>query len=123
MAMVTPCRHCLSEIPEGQDMLILSYKPFDEINPYSEIGPIFLCGSECMRHPDSNEMPDLFTHRDKMLMRGYSAEGRIVYGTGSIVNTSDIKKIAGQIFDNSKVSFIHLRSEGYNCYHCRIDRA
>ena len=117
------CRHCLTEIPKGQDMLILSFMPFDEVNAYSEMGPIFLCGSECFRHPDSNELPDLFAHNNKMLIRGYSTDGKIVYGTGSVVNTTDIKKVAGQIFDDSKVSYIHLRSEGYNCYQCRIDRA
>ncbi len=36
-----PCRHCLTEIPEGEKMLILSYRPSENIHPYSETGRYF----------------------------------------------------------------------------------
>ncbi len=42
-----PCRHCLCFIPEGAEMLILAYRPFDSLHPYAETGPIFLCAGEC----------------------------------------------------------------------------
>jgi len=118
-----PCRHCLSEIPEGQEMLIVGYKPFEGVNPYTEIGPLFLCRSQCSQHPDSHELPALYTLRENMLIRGYNSEERIVYGTGGVVNTMDIQKAAERIFDNPNVSYLHLRSAEYNCYHFRIDRA
>ena len=118
-----PCRHCLAEIPEGQELLIVAYKPFDGVNPYTETGPLFLCGSECSRHPDSHELPALYTLREKMLIKGYSADERIVYGTGGVVNTQHIQTTAENIFTNSNVSYIHLRSEEANCFHFRIDRA
>ena len=36
-----PCRHCLKNIPKGAPMLVLAYRPFDNVNPYTETGPIF----------------------------------------------------------------------------------
>jgi len=41
-----PCRHCLRNISEGAEMLVLAHKPFEGTHPYAEVGPIFLCASE-----------------------------------------------------------------------------
>jgi len=45
-----PCRHCLKDIPEGREMLVLAFRPEEKINPYAEVGPIFLCADRCERH-------------------------------------------------------------------------
>jgi len=37
-----PCRHCLKNIAAGDAYLILAYRPFPELQPYAETGPIFL---------------------------------------------------------------------------------
>jgi len=44
-----PCRHCLTFIPEGAPMLILAHRPFPDLQPYAETGPIFLCADTCSR--------------------------------------------------------------------------
>jgi len=44
-----PCRHCLTDTPNGEDMLVLSYSPFPAPQPYAELGPIFLCAKKCER--------------------------------------------------------------------------
>ena len=40
--VANPCRHCLDLIAEGDDKLVLAYRPFDRAQPYAETGPIFL---------------------------------------------------------------------------------
>ncbi|MBV1902079.1 MAG: DUF1203 domain-containing protein, partial [Marinosulfonomonas sp.] len=42
-----PCRYCLSDVPYGAGMLILAARPFPELQPYAETGPIFLCADDC----------------------------------------------------------------------------
>lgn len=37
-----PCRHCLDDVAEGEAYLILAHRPFPELQPYAETGPIFL---------------------------------------------------------------------------------
>ena len=117
-----PCRHCFTEIPKGKRMLILAYRPETKINPYAEIGPIFLCGKKCQRHHETSELPKMFADWDKTLIRGYNEEGRIVYGTGSVINMSDVPKVSTEFFENGNVRYINLRSASYNCYQCRIER-
>jgi hypothetical protein len=38
-----PCRHCLTEIPAGAEMLVLAHRPFEGLQAYAETGPVFLC--------------------------------------------------------------------------------
>ncbi|NRG19340.1 DUF1203 domain-containing protein [Rhizobiales bacterium] len=117
-----PCRHCLKFIPEGAPFLILSHRPFDEAQPYAEVGPIFLCAEDCERHPDAEETPEMFLGWEHLNVRGYGADNRIVYGTGKIVPTGDVSKYAAELLAKPEIAYVHLRSASNNCYQARIER-
>jgi hypothetical protein len=117
-----PCRHCLTDIKAGEPYLILAHRPFSSVQPYAEQGPIFLHAESCSRHPDSEDVPTMFLERKGYLIRGYSADDRIVYGTGKIVPPADMADAAEEMFGNARVAYIHVRSASNNCYQCRIDR-
>lgn len=115
-----PCRHCLQMIPAGAGMLILSHRPFTRLQPYAESGPIFLCADPCA--PGGGpDLPVMLASPDYIL-RGYSAEERIVYGTGAVVPTARIRAEAEARFVDPRVAFLHIRSARNNCFQCRIDR-
>ena len=117
-----PCRHCLTDIKAGEPYLILAHRPFSSAQPYAEQGPIFLHAESCSRHPDSQDVPTMFLERKSYLIRGYSANDRIVYGTGKIVAPTAMAEAAGEMFGDARVAYIHVRSASNNCYQCRIDR-
>jgi hypothetical protein len=50
-----PCRHCLQLIAEGDDKLVLSYRPFEDLQPHAEAGP------SCSRYED-HVLPAWFAH-------------------------------------------------------------
>ena len=116
-----PCRHCLRNIPEGAEMLVLAHKPFEGTHPYAEVGPIFLCAQDCPRG-GGTDMPEIFTTSPDYLIKGYSADDRIVYGTGAITPTPEIADRLDAIFADPQVAYIHLRSARNNCYQARVDR-
>ncbi|NMM43526.1 DUF1203 domain-containing protein [Rhodospirillaceae bacterium KN72] len=118
-----PCRHCLQNIPEGADMLVLAHRPFPGTQPYAETGPIFLCGAECDRHPVSEELPDLFRDYEDILIRGYDANDRIRYGTGEVVSIAALPTALAARFENPDVAYVHMRSSRNNCFQCRVERA
>jgi Protein of unknown function (DUF1203) len=118
-----PCRHCLTDIKAGEPYLILAHRPFGSVQPYAEQGPIFLHAESCARHPDSADVPAMFLEREGYLIRGYGADDRIVYGTGKIVAPAVMVEAAQDMFANSRVTYIHVRSASNNCYQARIDRA
>jgi hypothetical protein len=118
----TPCRHCLTDVEEGEPYLILSYRPFEGTQPYAEQGPIFLHAETCPRYADETRAPEMFTRRERFLMRGYNSDDRIIYGSGSIVDTKDLDREASKLLDDANVNYVHLRSGSYNCFQCKIER-
>jgi len=117
-----PCRCCLDEIPAGMEMLVLAYRPFQILNPYAEIGPIFLC-SECSEYNEISHIPPVLRNRPRHLFKGYSTDDRIVYGTGEIVETNDLIQYLTKTFANPLVAYIHVRSALNGCFTLRIDRS
>ncbi|WP_170515660.1 DUF1203 domain-containing protein [Ruegeria atlantica] len=116
-----PCRHCLQNIPGGEEMLILAHRPFLETHPYAETGPIFLCAAQCERY-EGKGLPEILTTSPDYLIKGYGTDDRIVYGTGAITPTDQISTAVRDIFARPDVSYIHVRSARNNCYQARIDR-
>lgn len=117
-----PCRHCLDDIAEGAPMLVLAHRPFAAPQPYAEVGPIFLHAEDCPRYDAAAGVPPMLLRREAVLMRGYGADDRIVYGTGKVIPTEDIAPMARHLFERDDIAYIHLRSASNNCYQCRIER-
>lgn len=118
-----PCRHCLANIDEGEDLLVFAYRPFPDLQPYAETGPIFLHAKPCRRyHAEEIQPVVLQTSRDYIL-RGYGSDNRIVYGTGSVIPKDDVADYAESLLARGDTAYVHVRSARNNCYQCRIDRA
>jgi len=117
-----PCRHCLSDIEAGEDYLVLAHRPFATLQPYAETGPIFLHAKTCVRHLETSGLPKSFLQRPRMMLRGYDAGERIVYGTGTAVPTDRIVETASAILDDPSVAFVDLRSASNGCFQCRVER-
>ena len=73
-------------------MLILAHRPFAGLHAYAETGPIFIFATACMRGGGSSEVPAILTTSHDYLIKGYSADERIIYGTGEIVATTRIEE-------------------------------
>jgi hypothetical protein len=115
-----PCRHCLRMIPKGEGMLVLAHRPFPAPQPYAEVGPIFLCADKCLAGGGA-DVPEILASPD-YIVRGYSAEDRIVYGTGGVTPTPAIPTRAAVLLDDPRVAYVHVRSARNNCFQVRIDR-
>lgn len=116
-----PCRHCLDFVAEGADMLILAHRPFDDLQPYAETGPIFLCADDCKAWSGDGVPPILASSPD-YLLKGYTADQRIRYGTGKVVSQGEISAYAAELLDRDEISFVDVRSARNNCFQLRIVR-
>ena len=117
-----PCRHCLKPVGAGERYLILAWRPFRTINPYTETGPIFLHADPCERAVPSADLPAILVSPD-YIVRGYSAEERIVYGTGRVTPRDEIASYAATLLDRPEIAFVDIRSARNNCFQCRIVRS
>lgn len=118
-----PCRHCLRHVAAGEGYLTFAYRPFPTLQPYAETGPVFLHAAECERAPEGDVLSPMFRATPDYILRGYSADDRIVYGTGGVVATHKICGRAHEIFERAEVAYVHMRSARNNCYQLRIERA
>ena len=110
-----PCRHCLKTVPKDQPYLILAYRPFGALQPYAELGPIFLCAAECVRaQPD--ELPEVLTVSPDYLIKGYTSNERIKYGTGKIVAKDASSNAIETRLKSSDLTFVDIRSARNNCW-------
>jgi hypothetical protein len=116
-----PCRACLRNIPAGAGMLILAARPFPAPQPYAETGPIFLCADDCDRWRQDGVPPILTTSPD-YLLKAYSADDRIIYGTGQVTPKNQITGYAESLFSDPKVAYVDVRSARNNCFQTRITR-
>ena len=118
-----PCRHCLGNIDAGEELLVFAYRPFPELQPYAETGPIFLHKRRCHRYSAEEVLPPVLTTSRDFIVRGYGENDRIVYGTGAVTPIADIPAYAGTLLERPDIAYVHVRSARNNCFQCRIDKA
>ncbi len=115
-----PCRHCLCDIPKGAEMLIMAARPFPDLQPYAETGPIFLC-ADCAPYAGQG-LPPVLASRAECLLKAYGADNRIIYGTGQITQTADVETYCKTLLMDPKVAYVDARSATNNCFTLRITR-
>jgi len=116
-----PCRHCLKNVPAGQGVLVLAWRPFSALQPYAETGPIFLCAEACESGAGA-EVPASLTTSPDYLVKAYSADERIIYGTGAITPRKQIADRDATLLSDPKVAFVDVRSARNNCFLARVTR-
>lgn len=117
----TPCRCCMKNVPKGSGMLIFAARPFPDLQPYAETGPVFLCEADCEAWTGEGVPPVLGTSPD-YLVKGYSADHRIVYGTGRITPAGEISAYASELLARDGIAFVDVRSARNNCWLARAVR-
>lgn len=115
-----PCRHCLELIREGDEKLVLAYRPFADLQPYAEVGPIFLHPKTCARY-DGTGVPGWFAFMDPAIVRGYGSDNWIRYDTGRVVRGMEIEDACRAILGDPSIAYVHVRSK-FNCFQCRVGR-
>ncbi|NTF07143.1 DUF1203 domain-containing protein [Agrobacterium rubi] len=117
-----PCRVCLGQIKDGEAALLLAYRPFPNLQPFAETGPIFIHAEPCGGYTAQEILPPMLESPD-YIVRGYSHADRIVYGTGAVTATDRIIARAKELLASDDIAYAHVRSARNNCYQCRIERA
>ncbi|MDX2169251.1 MAG: DUF1203 domain-containing protein [Deltaproteobacteria bacterium] len=115
-----PCRHCIDLIADGDEKLVLAYRPFGDLQPYAEVGPIFLHRTPCTRY-DQAAMPWWFEFLEPAIVRGYGADDWIRYDTGQVVAGRELGATCERILGDPSIAYVHVRSK-FNCFQCRVDR-
>ena len=113
-----PCRVCLGFSKEPEDLILLSYQPLADTNPYAEIGPIFIHPHKCAPY-GSRAFPAAFLDRE-LVVRAYDADGRITDAT--VAAPGEAQAASAAFLANTDVAEVHVRSRSYTCFLFKVER-
>ena len=113
-----PCRSCLRISKEPEDLIVLSYRPLEDTNPYAEIGPIFVHAHACEPYRERAFPPD-FLERE-LVVRAYSHDGRIADAV--VAAPGEAEAAAARFFEHDDVAEVHVRTRAYTCFTFKILR-
>ncbi len=114
-----PCRFTLRQSPPGEELLLVSHRPFRGDHPYAEIGPIFIRLRGDAGYTDVHRFPAEIDPTTR-IFRAYDAAERIV---DARIGTPNPDALIRELFANPAVDCIHVRSLTYGCYTFKIERA
>jgi len=115
-----PCRHCLELVKLNQEELILfTMDSFHGLDVPPSPGPVYIHAGTCARFAGSNGIPE--TYRGRLLtLEAFGADRKLI----AEVRAADSREenIAEEMFSNSAVEYVHVRSSEAGCYLFRLER-
>lgn len=114
-----PCRLCLGLSEEPEDLILLSYQPLADTNPYAEIGPIFIHPYACTPYRADAFPPD-FLERE-LVVRAYDTNGRITDAT--VAAPGEAQAASAAFLTDDNVAEVHVRSRSYTCFLFKVERS
>lgn len=114
-----PCRSCLRIPTSPEDLILLSYQPLPDRNPYAEIGPIFVHARDCNPYVNLDTLPEDFASRE-LVLRAYTNDGEI--SDAVVAAPGQAPALAACFLSDPNVNEVHVRHTSYTCYDFKIVR-
>ncbi len=114
-----PCRVTLEDALPGDEVLLLSYTHQPAATPYSASGPIFVGRHAARTRFAVNEVPDQ-QRRRLLSVRAYDARHYLI--DADITPGTELEDLIDRLFDNQRVSYLHVHNAKRGCYACRVER-
>jgi len=114
-----PCRVSLVDAEIGEELILLPYSHQPASSPYRSSGPIFVRKAAQQCKLDPGVVPDYVGLR-QMSVRAYDSAHMMTDAT--VCEGKDVAATLRGMFDDSKVSYIHLHNAKRGCFSCRVDR-
>ena len=116
-----PCRHCLKLIlKDEEELLLFTYDPFRELGEPPLPGPVYIHAMECPRHPESDVIPAEFRGR-LLTLEGYG-ENRALLKEFRVGDGAE-ERAAEQLFSETKIRYVNVRSTEAGCFLFRLERS
>lgn len=114
-----PCRHCLRRIAAGEAAILFTYDAFERQENLPLPGPVYIHAETCERYPeDAGFPPDL---RNQRTLNAYGRGRRLV--AQEYVDSGNVDSKIEQLFAQTDVNYVHVRSTDAGCYTFRIEPA
>jgi len=114
-----PCRQCLRDAEVGEELLLVSYDPFEVDSPYRSASPIFLHRQPCTSPSDLHELPEQLTIR-QLSVRAFDRNAMMI--DAAIVQGDRLDATLGRMFADGSCDHVHVHNATRGCWATRVDR-
>lgn len=108
-----PCRQCLRDAELGEELVLVSYDPFDADSPYRSSSPIFLHRDDCSDRRDRSAVPDQLARR-RLSVRTFDAASMML--DGRVLDGADLAATLDEVLDLPGAVRAHIHNAGPGCF-------
>jgi hypothetical protein len=111
-----PCRQCLRDAAVGEELVLVSYDPFDgwgDDSPYRAASAIYLHRDDCSAERDRSTVPDQLFHR-QLSLRTFDAAAMML--DGRVVQGHDLAEALDEVLGLPGAERAHIHNAGAGCF-------
>ncbi len=117
-----PLRCCLRMAREGESIALISFAPFAQASPWTEVGPVYVHADRCAGHDASTGLPDELRTGPRLL-RTYRADDTMNYDHNTLVGEGeDIATVLDDLLSRPEVATVHVRTVLPQCFLFAVTR-
>ncbi|MFO7306069.1 MAG: DUF1203 domain-containing protein [Gammaproteobacteria bacterium] len=114
-----PCRVSLTDAEVGDTVLLLNHEHQPAPTPFRASHAIYVKQGASEARCAVGEVPALFRCRT-LSLRGFDAHHMLV--RASLAHGAELEAALEQLFDDARVSYVHLHYAAAGCYAARAER-
>ena len=114
-----PCRVSLRDADIGTSVILLNYTHHDAPTPYKASHAIYVCEGAPQARPAKNSIPSVFLIRP-ISLRGFDEAGEMV--AADLAEGDQLSTAIETLFENKRISYIHLHNAKPGCFAARVIR-
>ena len=111
-----PLRCCLRYAEAGEQIMLISYAPFEQGSVWREVGPVYIHATRCEGYTPTGRLPEQLATGPRVL-RTYRADDTMNYEHNTVVTEeADLEPIVGRLLCEPDVATIHVRTLAPQCF-------
>lgn len=113
-----PCRRCLTDAVPGDEVVLVSYDPFDSDSPYRCSSPVFVHAHACSVHVGTT-VPE---QQRRRLLSVRSFDDAAMMIDADVVDGTDLEQVLERMFTDPHARYAHVHNARPGCFAVRVDR-
>jgi uncharacterized protein DUF1203 len=115
-----PLRCCLRFARPDEEIVLISYAPFEQASVWREVGPVYVHASRCEGYADQALPEEL--RRGPRVLRAYRADGSMNYEHNTLVGEEDLEPVLDRLLAEPDVETVHVRTVLPQCFLYAVTR-
>ena len=111
-----PLRCCLRFARPDEQIMLISYAPFDHPSVWTEVGPVYVHATPCEGYTPTGTLPDQLRTGPRVLRTYRSDDTMNYYHNTVIADDTDLEPIIIRLLNQPDVATVHVRTLAPQCF-------